>query len=237
MGKSRSATIVIAYMLSQSPSTQPTEALERLREVRPIAEPNAGFMTQLELYHSMGCPNDVVAQPKYQRWLYQREVETSLACGRPPDAIRFEDEEPRDSESGNSAAATLDVRCRKCRRNLATSTYLVSHEPKQSSGKLQADASVDSFPNTPGQPAAPAPTTCAHIFIDPLSWMRPELEQGKLEGRLQCPSERCHSVVGKYAWQGMRCSCGGWIIPAFSLAKGRVDEVRPQGSFAGVGKI
>jgi dual specificity phosphatase 12 len=54
--------------------------------------------------------------------------------------------------------------------------------------------------------------------------MRPELEQGKLEGRLECP--KCHTNVGKYAWQGMQCSCGEWVVPGISLAKGRIDEAR-----------
>lgn len=54
--------------------------------------------------------------------------------------------------------------------------------------------------------------------------MRAELEQGKVEGRLEC--HKCTSNVGKYAWQGMRCSCGAWVVPAISLARGKVDEVR-----------
>ena len=52
--------------------------------------------------------------------------------------------------------------------------------------------------------------------------MRPELEQGKVEGRLECP--KCQTNVGKYAWQGMQCSCGDWVVPGISLAKGRIDE-------------
>lgn len=54
--------------------------------------------------------------------------------------------------------------------------------------------------------------------------MRPELEQGKLDGRLECP--KCKTNVGKYAWQGMQCSCGDWVVPGISLAKGRIDEVK-----------
>lgn len=54
--------------------------------------------------------------------------------------------------------------------------------------------------------------------------MRPELEQGKLEGRLECP--KCKTNVGKYAWQGMQCSCGDWVVPGISLTKGRIDEVK-----------
>ena len=229
MGKSRSATIVIAYMLHQSPGLTPTEALERLRTARSLAEPNPGFMTQLELYHAMGCPEDVSTHPQYQRWLYQREVEASLACGRPPETIRFEDEAPAAGLGSSEAAQNVDVRCRKCRRSLATAQYLINHAPRQSSGTLANEAPVvASFPNTPQHAAASAPATCAHVFVDPLSWMRPELERGRLEGKLECPNARCRGVVGKYAWQGMRCSCGGWIVPAFSLAKSRVDQVRPR---------
>lgn len=64
--------------------------------------------------------------------------------------------------------------------------------------------------------------------------MKPELEQGKLDGRLECP--KCKTNVGKYAWQGMQCSCGEWVVPGISLAKGRIDEVksRPQ-TAAGMG--
>jgi len=54
--------------------------------------------------------------------------------------------------------------------------------------------------------------------------MQPALDKGELEGRLECP--KCSSKVGAYAWQGLQCSCGKWITPAFSLAKSKVDEVR-----------
>lgn len=74
--------------------------------------------------------------------------------------------------------------------------------------------------------------TCAHYFVDPLSWMRPELEAAKLEGRLECP--KCRANVGKYAWQGMQCSCGDWVVPGISLAKGRIDEVTPRPEGMGI---
>jgi dual specificity phosphatase 12 len=58
--------------------------------------------------------------------------------------------------------------------------------------------------------------------------MRPQLEQGMLGGRLECP--KCKTNVGKYAWQGMQCSCGEWVVPGISLAKGRIDEGRTRAS-------
>ena len=244
MGKSRSATIVIAYMISQLHQT-PSEALAQLRTSRAGVEPNPGFMHQLELFHSMQAPSDVDSHPIYQRWLYQRELDAARAAGIAPDAdkIRFGDEHvdeegmasqivtDQDTQlsaiadlttiTPTNAASTkplLDFKCRKCRRTLASSSFLIPHTPSPS----------------------PRPSTspsCSHLFLEPLSWMREQLEQGLLEGRLECPNARCKANVGKYAWQGLRCSCGEWVVPAISLARARVDEsvVRGKGTAGGTG--
>jgi hypothetical protein len=78
-----------------------------------------------------------------------------------------------------------------------------------------------------------SPPPCSHFFLDPLSWMKSELEQGKLDGKFECP--KCGATVGKYAWQGLRCSCSEWIVPGISLARGKVDEVRSLA--AGLGPV
>jgi dual specificity phosphatase 12 len=115
MGKSRSAAVCIAFLLHREPGAMtPSEALEMIRRSRPLCEPNDGFMEQLHLYHKMGCPKNVTAHPLYQRWLYQRAVEESVACGRAPelDLVRFEDEHPETSKTNDEAT---EIRCRKCR--------------------------------------------------------------------------------------------------------------------------
>lgn len=111
MGKSRSATVVCAYLM-QRYGISPTEALSQIREARPFCEPNDGFMKQLELYHEMQMPDDVEETATYQKWIYEREVELSRACGQAPEAekIRFEDE-----YETNHEAAEFELRCRKCR--------------------------------------------------------------------------------------------------------------------------
>ena len=229
MGKSRSTALIIAYLLSARPSTTPATALETIRVCRPMAEPNSGFMQQLELYHHMGCPMDIPAHPVYQRWLYQREVEASIACGRAPETIRFGDE-IRQQEDGETKNGEIEFRCRKCRRSLATSDYLISHthrttpNPHQESDK-SSNSNYSPISMLPSPISLPTPK-CAHLFLEPLSWMRPELELGKLDGRIECPNAKCKTNVGKYAWQGMRCSCGEWVVPGISLARGRVDEVK-----------
>ncbi|KAF2462529.1 dual specificity protein phosphatase 12 [Lindgomyces ingoldianus] len=212
MGKSRSATCVIAYLM-QKHNISASEALSHIRQARSLCEPNGGFMQQLELYGEMRTPDNVEETPAYQRWVYQREVELSRVCGQAPEAekIRFEDEHTDEDTS------EFELRCRKCRRPLATSQYIIRHP-------------ISTLPSreiSEGPPMSP-PQDCAHYFLDPLSWMRAELEHGKLDGRLVCP--KCHTNVGKYAWQGMQCSCSEWIVPGISLSRGRVDEVRSRTS-------
>jgi dual specificity phosphatase 12 len=238
MGKSRSAAIIIAYLLLTRPTTCPTvaAALFLLRQTRPMAEPNRGFMAQLELYKAMGCPADIDAQPPYQRWLYTQEVQLSVAARKVPDWIRFEDEEPQEGPS--ESVKEKELRCRKCRRTLATTQYLVPHA-QRSSGPTATTASPPSPSSPPSADPGPAgslpATPCTHHFLHPLSWMRPTLERGELAGRLECPNEKCRASVGRYAWQGFECSCGEWVVPAFSLAAGKVDEITKGGGRGGTG--
>ncbi|KAJ4288883.1 tyrosine protein phosphatase yvh1 [Collariella sp. IMI 366227] len=223
MGKSRSVTAIIAYLLWKHPhrfgKADPTttaqqavaSALEWVRQTRPIAEPNDGFMRQLEMWWDMGCPaggDEAVEQdPAYQRWLYKREVEDAARIGRAPDWIRFEDEEVAEDSSQTDTASSegtkTELKCKKCRRVLATEPFIVAHRGRGST--VRSD--------------------CGHFFIEALSWMRPILEEGALEGRLICPNAKCAASIGRYAWQGFKCSCSEWVAPAFSLQSSKVDKV------------
>ncbi|TWU78454.1 tyrosine protein phosphatase yvh1 [Metarhizium rileyi] len=192
-------------------------ALGLVRRTRPMAEPNDGFMQQLALWWEMGCPEDVEAHPLYQRWAYRREVEEHVAVGQAPSRLRFEDEEqpPAATARGDTE---LTLRCKKCRRTLATAPFITQHVASGPSGTLD-----------PRQP-------CPHYFVEPLSWMRRELERGELNGRLACPNERCGAAVGRYDWKGIRCACGGWVTPGLSLQRARVDEeVRRKAGVGGPG--
>ncbi|KAI4187711.1 MAG: hypothetical protein L6R41_002613 [Letrouitia leprolyta] len=218
-----------------------------LRLARPIAEPNPGFMDQLHLYHRMGCPEEIDSQPLYQRWCYKRERERSRKAAEAPGSefIVFEDDvaaadggeeenvgdevkegdgKPKwdivDGEARAGAAVERNLggkgqvkekeiyRCRRCRTPLGNSSYKISHTPRKNNNK-----------NTSTSPQQP----CAHLFLHPLSWMRPILSEGNLEGRLECPNSKCKQNVGKYAWQGMKCSCGEWVVPGISVGRGKVD--------------
>lgn len=111
MGKSRSVTITIAFLLRKYLQLSVDSALEMIRQERPLAEPNDGFMAQLQLYKEMGCPRDIDAHPKYQRWLYMRTVDEARATGAAPKQIRFEDEEKQEEIEGSEK----ELRCKRCR--------------------------------------------------------------------------------------------------------------------------
>ncbi|EFR01177.1 hypothetical protein MGYG_04180 [Nannizzia gypsea CBS 118893] len=73
LGVSRSATIVLAYMLYQGrPKLAPTDALLVLQGSRAGCQPNAGFTEQLALYHQMGCPGTLQDLVLYQQFLGRR---------------------------------------------------------------------------------------------------------------------------------------------------------------------
>ncbi|KFH40767.1 Tyrosine-protein phosphatase-like protein [Hapsidospora chrysogenum ATCC 11550] len=181
-------------------------ALGFIRRTRPMADPNDGFMHQLELWWEMGCPadRDIETHPLYQRWAYRREVEENVAVGQAPSRLRFEDEESGTAGRADGGSGT-SLRCKKCRRTLATSSFIIGHKPSGDGGTIQGP--------------------CPHFFIEPLGWMRRELEKGTLNGRLLCPNPRCGAAVGRYDWKGFKCSCGGWVTPGFSLQRARVDDL------------
>ncbi|CAK7270837.1 tyrosine protein phosphatase yvh1 [Sporothrix epigloea] len=258
MGKSRSATAVIAYLLWKRPeqfrtdgATKSPESTQRyppavaedavrralalVRQARAIVEPNPGFMEQLALWWRMGCPADgpdaVERRPAYRRWLYEKDVVESTRMGQAPGRLWFGDEATNEGEERSPPREEKDVlavrqettalvaaaadeegpgqnfqlRCKVCRRVLADAAFIIPHESTEDDGRPRA--------------------ACNHHFVEPLSWMRPVLEQGELEGRLVCPNTRCNALVGRYSWQGFKCTCRAWVCPAISLQHSRVDCV------------
>lgn len=201
----------------------------------------------------------------YRRWMNSRSVMDALSVNRAPEVrdITFRDEED-ESEDENaqleqaqsqtqsvgvaleslnlnnvdaeitdpditvSSPSTapagpspeVELKCRKCRRLVAKSNFIIPHKP----------------PSHRDPSSGSADEPCAHIFLHPLSWMKDVLALGELDGRLTCPNPKCGANIGKFAWQGLRCSCGGWVTPGFGVARSKVDEVRARsGKSAGGG--
>ena len=144
---------------------------------------------------------------------------------------------PTATQNGLSDKPIVDLRCKRCRytartrllwlttrRVLASSTSFLIHKPPEENyiHNIPSYAQIASTPRD--QANSLLPSECAHFFLEPQDWMQPIVDQGELDGKLECP--KCRSKVGTYAWQGMRCSCGKWVTPSFTLGKSKVDEVR-----------
>lgn len=68
MGKSRSATLVCAYLIWKN-GISLTQALSQLCEGRPICEPNVGFAEQLDVWSSMcRVGDDEEKKAVYDKW-------------------------------------------------------------------------------------------------------------------------------------------------------------------------
>lgn len=68
MGKSRSATLVVAYLMWKY-HLDPATALEQLCEGRPVCDPNPGFKEQLQVWQRM-CKTDSEVEKRaiYDDW-------------------------------------------------------------------------------------------------------------------------------------------------------------------------
>jgi dual specificity phosphatase 12 len=74
MGKSRSATFVVAYLMWKFGLGQ-VEALEQLCEGRPVCDPNPGFKEQLEVWGRMcKVEGEVEKKAVYEEWERDRFV-------------------------------------------------------------------------------------------------------------------------------------------------------------------
>lgn len=56
------------------------------------------------------------------------------------------------------------------------------------------------------------------VLEEPADWMTQQLQGDG--GRLCCA---CGGKVGHWSWTGIRCGCGEWIAPSFSVVKSKVD--------------
>ncbi|KAK9369537.1 dual specificity phosphatase [Lipomyces kononenkoae] len=210
-GISRSSTLVIAYIMRDRRISL-EEAWSLVQQGRPIVNPNDSFKEQLAIYEQDGFEVSE-SSPGYRRWKLKKQAELATAAGTAPSPKVYSEEKA----AGNS---TVELRCKKCRCPLAQSTAIVPHLATSGSSKYEPSYHSKIGPS---MVSVLAPS-CMHYFLDPVRWMKDELERGELDGKFDCP--KCQTKIGSYRWQGMKCTCGAWVTPGISIQRGRVDEIR-----------
>jgi dual specificity phosphatase 12 len=219
-GESRSVVILASYLMKKYNLT-PEQALHAIQRKRPHIHPNHSFRKQLTLYYAMDCVCDK-SNPMFRQWLLQHSTKTDTSGrGLMVDDSMFTD----DSEIVDQNDKDLtQLRCKRCRQALALSSSFVGHVPPGEESKQSSF--IRKVPNSKRVISVQsASNTCSHFFVEPLNWMKPELQdKQELEGKFQCP--KCETKVGGYNWKGSRCSCGKWMVPAIHLQRAKVDEIK-----------
>eukprot|EP00644_Phytophthora_capsici_P000487 jgi/Phyca11/540398/estExt2_Genewise1Plus.C_PHYCAscaffold_40904 len=111
--------------------------------------------------------------------------------------------------------------CKKCRCVLFTSDQLAAHEPEQH--QISTRRKLKDLKHHVG-----ANVACSSYFLEEtLAWMDEAL---LAEGKIHCPTVKCHSRLGALQWSGSQCSCGTWVTPSIKITKSRVDALFQQSS-------
>ncbi|KAF2896041.1 hypothetical protein ILUMI_10134 [Ignelater luminosus] len=194
-GVSRSATVVIAYIMQKYQLTY-AEAFDQVRTKRSIVFPNQGFVSQLKLYKEMGYKIDK-HHMKYKIYrLGMAADKVKRAKILPQD---FFDLIKPDPGLTRIQPEPNVYRCKKCRRIVASESNLITHQDTQSNARGFCTKTY---------------------FIEPLSWMN-NITQSP-QGKLHCP--KCNVKLGAFSWiMGCQCPCGCQVAPAFYLTPSKVD--------------
>ncbi|XP_048738344.1 dual specificity protein phosphatase 12-like isoform X1 [Ostrea edulis] len=218
MGCSRSATIVIAYLMNKNKATY-EESLELVKGRRPMVCPNEGFVSQLLLFEEMGCVIDRTHE-KYRQYKL-KQLATKLQGSTPEERSKLQLDYFETAEEMKKDAVVF--KCRKCRHSLFKQSGILKHtvgdgevafdwRGKVSSAKVErADDQEEKLCDL-------------SYFIEPVRWMAKSVQE--LEGKLNCP--KCSCKIGSFIWYGERCPCGAWVAPAFHIQTAKVDMCKPR---------
>ncbi|XP_055302217.1 dual specificity protein phosphatase MPK-4 [Sitodiplosis mosellana] len=250
-GVSRSATIVIAYVMRKYQLSL-TPAFERVKSKRRFVGPNSGFTVQLRLFHKMGWRIDQ-SHEKFKLYRLRMAADKVRKAKILPQ--NFMDLIKPDPGIQQSKPEPIVYRCRKCRRIVAAKSNLITHtpttaeiEPKPAGTKhvtFQADIHVPSesssdeskigtkglldrmnalcmYSNSEKSSGCePEPRRCKEILF--IEPLAWMLDIGKqTQGKLNCP--KCQSKLGNFSWvNSVNCPCGKNVSPAFYLVPSKVE--------------
>jgi len=218
LGMSRSATIVAAYLMYTQKHDAQT-ALGIIKKVRPVIEPNPGFLRQLDVFYQASYVVSNTNKVIRLHYLKSGVVLPSITN----DGTRAADVQGLGAMSSASSSTEVQtrasrprrIRCKLCRKEVATRDDFMDH----SNGHGRGTTNTSSTTKVPmiGR-------SCSGYFIEPLPWTQEQATSGAPSGKLACPTPRCNAKLGNFDWAGSKCGCGEWVVPGFCLARGKVDE-------------
>ena len=97
------------------------------------------------------------------------------------------------------------LRCKRCRRTLATTEHIVNHPrgpgPVSFTRSSNHSAKKDTELLRIHSNGSDVPQ-CSVIFIEAMEWIQ-NIRDGGIEGVLVCPNRKCGAKLGSWSWAGM----------------------------------
>jgi dual specificity phosphatase 12 len=215
-GQSRGPAVCAAYLMQRTNITV-AAAVAQLTSARPAVQINAGFLAQLQLWHAyrLQCSSDAAAAASAAataRW-FLHAIGSGSSDKLAPAA---------------AAASTAQQRryvCRKCRHALFTSSNVIDHSHAIVQLVSTAASAATGYTATAAKSAATTSMhrqqACTSMFIEPVEWCSSVPLHGT--EKLMCPG-KCGSKLGAYdGKQGLVCSCGARVKPAFQMINSKVE--------------
>ena len=226
-GRSRSASVVIAYLMYKH-HYKMEKAFLKVKTKRDSINPHLGFLAQLKLFESMEFTIDHnnVQYKMFRLFCASERMRKAKILFR--DSLdKVLDVDPAGGLPGSAEAAAaaasksrypMTYKCKKCRRTLATAFNMLPHIRGESPNWMDEKWARLNEEDVLDDASSPAGLDlCSQsVFIAPVGWMENEIKQN-LSGRLYCPN--CQVRVGNYSWiLGDLCKgCGATVMPAFQL--------------------
>jgi hypothetical protein len=213
-GHSRSAAVACAVLLRLTACSVP-DAIAEIN-LKHAVHINYGFVAQLQVWRRMQAISDSSSENAagagaISRWFcYATEgsiIEEDLLRGDPA-LLRW-------------------VKCRKCRRKLVPSCTVLDHSDPLVSIMSLGEAARSSMESAESKLQGGTGNKCTSMYIEPHRWCFGGSTEGSHGssvhgGAICCPS--CATKLGDWdAAQGLMCSCGCLVKPAFRIAVKRID--------------
>jgi len=171
------------------------EALEEVRQSRPIVSPNLGFRKQLSLWFDMGFTLEGSSRAHA---IYKMEcVARQMARGTDFSQISLPyADNPTESY----------YMCTNCQAGIFAQDHLIHHEKGVNRWGLK-DPNCENL-------------ECRGHFLRVINWMKVQIENGE-SGDLVCPN--CAIILGSWNWRPLNCTCKSSVVPSFIILKAKVS--------------
>ena len=200
-------------------------ALKKLTEVRPVVRPNLSFSAQLYLFEQMNHQLDI-NHGLYKEFQLERaravyiDHDTELNGTDQKNDLRQQFRQAFTLPHGHASCTNIDTYvCRQCQTELFTNVDLSHH--------LEGMGLHDWFTKYGREKMieSSAAIEChQQLFTSYLEWVMNQIDTPKNthNNDIQCP--KCRTPVGNYNLNGVKCSCGRWVTPAFLFQVDKIEK-------------